>query len=225
MRRADRLLQILLILRAQPVVTARQLADRLEVSERTIYRDIQELIFSGIPIEAEAGTGYCLPDSFDLPPIMFTAEELRALVLGVRTVQSWGDRDLAQAACVVLDKVNAILPERLREDFESIPLFVPAFHVSIAVKEALAILRKGTTNCQKVQFKYQRADGQKSCRTVQPLGLFYWGATWSLGSWCELRQDFRNFRLDRMMQVELLNEYFESSPGRSLQDYMNAMCD
>ncbi|MEM9569321.1 MAG: HTH domain-containing protein, partial [Cyanobacteria bacterium P01_E01_bin.34] len=134
MRRADRLLQILLILRAQSVVTARQLAERLEVSERTIYRDVQELIFSGIPIEAEAGTGYCLPDSFDLPPIMFTTEELRALVLGVRTVQSWGDRDLAQAASVVLDKVNAILPERLRDDFESIPLFVPAFHVSKTVK-------------------------------------------------------------------------------------------
>ena len=225
MRRADRLLQILLILRAQPVVTAKQLAENLEVSERTIYRDIQELIFSGIPVESETGTGYRLPDHVDLPPLMFTAEELRALVLGVRTVQSWGDSELAQAAISVLNKVDAILPDRLRQDFETIPLFAPAFHVPSTLKEVLATLRKGATDRQKVDFDYQRADGQKSHRTVQPLGLFYWGATWSLGSWCELRQDFRNFRLDRMENVTLLNEFFEAMPGRTLQDFMASTYD
>ena len=220
MRRADRLLQILLMLRPQRVVTAKQLANSLEVSERTIYRDIQDLVFSGVPIEAEAGVGYRLAKDFDLPPLMFTAEELRALVLGVRTVQSWGDDALAAAATQVLNKVDAVLPERLRQDFDNIPLFVPAFHISSEVKATLAIVRQGISEQRKLDFAYQRADGAKSQRIVHPLGLFYWGATWSLGSWCELRQDFRNFRLDRMTSPTLLADRFELQMGRTLQDFL-----
>lgn len=146
-------------------------------------------------------------------------------MLGVRTVQSWADEELARAASQVFEKVNAILPDRLRRNFEDIPMFVPAFHISIVLKETLAVVRQGTDERRKLEFDYQRADGQQSHRTVQPLGLFYWGATWSLGSWCELRQDFRNFRLDRMAEVQLLSEQFEPMPGRTLPDFMAAVGD
>lgn len=126
MRRADRLFQIIQTLRRRRVVTAAYLAEELEVSERTIYRDMRDLSLSGVPIQGEAGVGYALPAGFDLPPLMFTEEELEALVLGARMVESWGDPKLATAARQALNKVEVVLPERLRLQGAEPPLFAPA---------------------------------------------------------------------------------------------------
>jgi predicted DNA-binding transcriptional regulator YafY len=219
MRRADRLFQIIQILRRRRVTTAQRLADELEVSERTIYRDIQDLSISGVPIEGEAGIGYVLRHGFDLPPLMFTNDELEALVLGTRIVSSWADAALARAAGDVLVKVDAVLPPRLRQRITDSPLHVPDFHISSTAIAALGPLRNAIAARCKVFFAYTRADGAQSRRTILPLGLFYWGATWSLVAWCELRDDFRNFRLDRIERLEVLDEKFDDKPGQTLQDF------
>jgi len=218
-RRADRLFQIVQRLRGRGPVTAATLARELEVSPRTIYRDVQDLVLSGVPVQGEAGVGYALPRSFDLPPLMFDEDEIEALVLGARIVESWADAELARAARNVLSKVESVLPARLRDRIPDAALFAPGFHVRAAANAGLASLRAAIKGRRKVTLAYRdRADASTS-RTVQPLGVFYWGASWSLGAWCELRRDFRNFRLDRVTKLEVTDETFPPEPGRTLSDF------
>ncbi|MBI3546482.1 MAG: YafY family transcriptional regulator [Gammaproteobacteria bacterium] len=225
MRRADRLFQILLLLGHGKVTTAQRLATALEISERTVYRDIQDLMACGVPIDGEAGVGYILRSGYQIPPLMFTAEELEALTLGTRVVQSWADKSLGLAADNALAKIEAALPPRLKKNTVEQRLFVPDFHVPPAVTAAMATLRGALHAQRKVGFGYTRADGAPSARQVRPLGLFYWGGKWTLGAWCELRHDFRDFRLDRMHDVQSLVENFRPEPGKTLQDYLRRVCE
>jgi predicted DNA-binding transcriptional regulator YafY len=220
MRRADRLFRITQALRSDRWITARSLAERLEVSERTIYRDIQDLSLSGIPIVAETGLGYRMMEGFRLPPLMFDEEELEALLLGVRMVGVWSDPLLAKAAERAVARIEAVLPERLLPELESTAILVPPYGPDEAVSDALHLLRQAVRNQRKVMFHYQRADGEKSVRTVRPLGLAYWGRTWTLIGWCELRDDFRHFRLDRMDNLIESGERFSDEAGRSLDDFL-----
>lgn len=219
MRRADRLFQIIQRLRRRSPVTAAALAAELEVSPRTVYRDVQDLVASGVPIQGEAGVGYALPKGFDLPPLMFNEAEIEALVLGARIVESWADAELARAARDVLAKVEAVLPARLREQIPDAALFAPGFHVRAALRAGLTSLRAAIKARRKVAFGYSDRAQAPSARTVQPLGVFYWGTSWSLGAWCELRQGFRNFRLDRMTELQVLEETFAPQAGRTLRDF------
>ncbi len=219
MRRADRLFQIVQRLRRRRGVTkARDLAEALEISERTVYRDVAELIASGVPIQGEAGVGYALARDYDLPPLMFNGDEIEALVLGARIVQAWSDPELSRAAAEVLEKIEDVLPARLRDRIPDATLFAPQLQVKGQLTSGLAPLRAAIRERRKVRFEYRDRAQSSSRRKVQPLGLFYWGATWSLGAWCELRRDFRNFRLDRMSRLEVLDEKFEPTPGRTLRD-------
>ena len=220
MRRADRLFRIAQELDAERYVTARALAQLLEVSERTIYRDINDLSASGIPIEAMAGAGYRLCKGFRLPPLMFHDEELTALLVGMRMVQGWCDHELAESATSALRKVEAVLPERLRPVLLREALLVPDFHVPAEVRSHVAGLRKAIGDRRKVRVNYCRADGAGSDRIVWPLGLFYWGQVWTLAAWCELRVAFRQFRLDRIETLEMAGGRYEPVPGRTLQDYL-----
>ena len=219
-RRADRLFQLVQLLRTRRVTTAAALGAELAVSERTVYRDVQDLVRSGLPIKGEAGVGYALPRSFDLPPLMFSAEEIEALVLGARIVRSWSDRELARAAASALEKVELALPERLRRRVAETALFAPAFHIRGRVTGELAPLRRAIVARRKIRLVYTREDGAQSERTVRPLGLFFWGDRWSTAAWCELRQAFRSFRLDRIERLVLLRERFAVEPGRTLDDYV-----
>ena len=225
MRRADRLFQIIQLLRKDRVVTARTIAEKLEVSERTIYRDMQDLSLSGVPISSEAGSGYKLLPGFHLPPLMFNEEELSALLIGARMVQAWTDPGLASAATQAMIKIESAVPEHLRDELAREDILVPDFGVDQRVSKRMQLFRVGIKALQKVEFSYSREDGQPSNRTVHPLGLFYWGKVWTLTAWCELRDGFRNFRLDRMTHVNLLAEGFEAVPGRTLQDYLRTVCD
>lgn len=216
MRRADRLFQIVLFLRRRRVATARDLAQALEVSERTIYRDIQELSACGLPIEGAAGVGYQVRRGFDLPPLMFDREELRALRLGARMVGTWADHDLSQAAANALRKIEAVLPADLDDPGEA--LYAPNLR-NYPVR-LVGLLRRGVTEHRKARFAYRKEDGDSSLRTVWPLGLFYWGAVWTLVAWCELRNDFRNFRLDRMQDPEITGDPFTLQPGQTLEDFL-----
>jgi predicted DNA-binding transcriptional regulator YafY len=223
MRRADRLFQIIQLLRNRRVTTARWLADVLEVSERTVYRDIQDLMVSGVPIEGEAGIGYVLKKGFDLPPLMFNREEIAALTLGARIVKSWADPQLAKAADQVLDKVHTVLPDNLKKSLSATSLFSPLVQVPVEVANIMAEVRYAIDNRDKISFAYKRIDGQASQRVVWPLGLFFWGNVWTLGSWCELRNGFRNFRLDRISQLQNTKLKYDELEGRTLNDFILAM--
>lgn len=218
MRRADRLFQLVNLLRKRRAVTAAELAQHLEVSSRTVYRDVQDLILSGVPIDGEAGVGYRLRPGFDLPPLMFTLEEAIALRVGARLVQTWADPDLAKAAATALARLDAVLPDHIRQQSSEPPIFAPDFMVSAAVRQTLRQLRAAIHESRRIQLVYADALSRPSERIVQPLALFYWGTTWTLGAWCELRQGFRSFRLDRITQLRVLEDYFQPTPGRTLAD-------
>jgi predicted DNA-binding transcriptional regulator YafY len=221
-RRADRLFQIVQILRRRRLTTARHLAESLEISERTVYRDIRDLAASGVPIEGEAGVGYRLR-GFDLPPLMFNREEVEALVLGARIVQSWTDPELARAASEALSKIEAALPRDRSHLVDGTPLFAPNDHWRVEIAVDLPTLRQAIRDSRKVRFRYIDAGGTPSERTVRPLGLSFYGPVWILAAWCELRRDFRAFRVDRIQDLEVLPGSFPPEPGRTLQDFIAAM--
>jgi predicted DNA-binding transcriptional regulator YafY len=223
MRRADRLFQIVQHLRGRRLTTARQLADKLAVSERTVYRDIRDLTLSGVPIEGEAGVGYILHRGFDIPPLMFDRDEIEALVLGARMVQAWGGVQLAASAREALVKIEAALPADLKREIDRSRLFALDLKVGAELQAALDPLRQAINEQRKLTCAYQRENGDASRRVLQPLGLYFWGAIWTLAAWCELRQDFRNFRVDRMSEIRLLEENFATLPGRTLQDFLRKM--
>jgi predicted DNA-binding transcriptional regulator YafY len=225
MRRADRLFQIIQLLRRKRVLTAASLADELEVSERTVYRDIRDLVSSGVPIEGEAGVGYMLRRGFDLPPLMFSEVEIEAMVLGARVVTSWGDAGLAKAAGEALARVEAALPDRLKIRLNQTPLYAPGFHVPNPMMAWLGELRTAIESRRRVHLLYTAIDAPQTDRCVRPLGLFFWGSTWSLTAWCELREDFRSFRLDRINELAVLEERYPEEPGKSLDDYFRRMDD
>ena len=223
MRPADRLFQIVLHLGRGRVVTARYLAEQLGVSDRTIYRDIQDLVTSGVPIDGEAGVGYRLRRGFQVPPLMFDGAELQALVFGVRVAQAYGDAEMAKAADRVLAKVDAVLPERLRGELDSKRLVVPRHPLPPGASEILGDVREAINRRMRVFLDYSDAAGKTTERIIWPLTLAYWGHTWTLGAWCELRQDFRSFRLDRITSARTLASQFPDEAGKRLRDYFAAV--
>jgi predicted DNA-binding transcriptional regulator YafY len=220
MRRADRLFEIIQLMRRQKLVRACDLAEKLEVSERTIYRDVRDLIASRVPIEGEAGVGYALRSGFDLPPLMFDEQEIEALVLGARMVESWSDAVLAEAAANVIAKVEAVIPARLRQHMADTALLAPARHFAEPISVDPGALRGALRRRRKVHLHYRDGEERISERTVRPLALSFYGPVWLLVSWCELRDDFRSFRLDRMARLEILDEPFRPERGKTIQDFL-----
>jgi predicted DNA-binding transcriptional regulator YafY len=221
MRRADRLFQIINVLRRRrSATTAAQLAERLEVSERTVYRDIRDLILAGTPIDGEAGVGYRLRPGYDLPPLMFDRDEIQALVLGARIVRQFGDPALARASEAILGKIAAIVPKELAPLVADTRLFVPSMIGAGRSADALTLAREALIARRKLELSYANAGGAATTRTVRPLGIFFWGRTWTLAAWCELRVDFRNFRLDRIASSTMLDQRFEDEPGKTLRDML-----
>jgi predicted DNA-binding transcriptional regulator YafY len=223
MRRADRLFQIVQLLRGGRLVTARKLAERLEISERTVYRDIADLQVSGVPIEGEAGVGYVLRGGFDIPPLMFTRGEIEAIVLGTRMVEAWGGAELVEAAREALKKIEAVVPADLRDRIERTHLYAPGFRVPAAVRQRLDQLHQAIRDRRIAAIDYRREDGGASQRRIRPLGLYFWGGAWTVVAWCELRLDFRSFRIDRLDGLEMLSERFRDEPDKSLRAFLSRM--
>lgn len=225
MHKAERLFRLILLLRGGRVVTAQELSRDLEVSERTVYRDVQSLILSGIPIEGEAGVGYVLRKGMELPPLMFSNEEAKALALGARMVRAWGDAKLEKAAKQVIEKIEAVAPPAVRDELARQTLVAPQFHIDPLMRERLGEMREAIDERRKVRITYTRADGGESKRTIRPLGLFFWGQTWSCGAWCELRKAFRNFRIDRITALELRADTFDITEKVSLAEFIRCVED
>lgn len=222
MRRADRLFQIVQLIRGRRLTTAKWLAQRLDVSERTVYRDVADLQYQGVPIEGEAGVGYRLGQGFDLPPLIFTPQEAQALVVMTRVAQQWLDPALARASESALSRVLSILPAEQRHAAQHTPVYSPPWGLTAEQQPRLQLWREATQNAHKLALTYGDAQGRSTERTVWPLGSFFWGAVWTLVAWCEKRQAFRSFRLDRIQSMVCLPETFQLAEGQRLIDYLRS---
>ena len=223
MRRADRLFQIVQLVRGRRLSTAEFLAGRLQVSTRTVYRAIADLQAQGVPIEGEAGVGYRMRAGFDLPPLMFTREEAQALVAAVRLAQPRLDQALAAQGEMALSKILAVLPAAARAAAESLAVFAISQGPDEATRERLHRLRIATEERRVCEVVYLDLKGQRSQRRLRPLGCVYWDAVWTLAAWCELRQGLRSFRVDRFEQLTVLEERFRDEAGKTLPDLLRAV--
>lgn len=202
MRRADRLFQIVQYLRGGRLLTAAILAERLEVTPRTIYRDIADLIGSGVPIDGEAGVGYLMRDGYDLPPLMFTNDEIVALVAGARMIRAWGGINMAAAAEEALVKINAVLPGDARTRADAVQIHAFQMHgMTDETRRRIDDIEGYTNSHTKIVLTYRDKEDRPSARTIRPLGLWFWGKVWTLVAWCELRDGFRVFRVDRIIET------------------------
>lgn len=219
MRRTDRLFDIIGILRDGNLHRAQDIADRLEVSVRTIYRDMDTLVASGIPVEGERGLGYMVREAITLPPLTLTTEELEALNLGVAIVSEAADPDLKRAAQSLADKIDAVLPTQTIAEADAWKFAVYPFADAARGFSFMAPLRSAIKSRQKLALSYRRIDGALTQRTIRPLHMEYWGRVWTLTAWCELRQDFRVFRVDLIQDATALPELFVDELGKTLADY------
>ena len=224
MRRADRLFQIVQYLRARRLTTAAQLAEWLGVSERTVYRDVRDLSVSGIPVDGAAGVGYRIDRRFELTPLMFTSDEVEALVVGLRMVEAFAGPALGMATRSALCKVTLALPQDRRGEIERSRVFAPRPLLSDPVLGGrFEDLRQAIDVHRKVEIAYLNEEQQSSRRIVRPLALHFWGKIWTLAAWCELRQDFRTFRLDRIQEFTATGSLFEEEPDKSLEAFLRVV--
>ena len=223
MRRADRLFRLVQILRGGRLTTAARLSETLEVSVRTVYRDIADLQASGVPIEGEAGVGYVMRAGFDLPPLMFTTEEVVALVVGARMATAWGGTRMAGAARDALSKIEAVLPDSEASRAAARRLYAPGHALGLRERDLIDRLDAAADARTVVEIGYRTAEGAESTRHLRPLALWFWGQVWTLVAWCELRRDFRMFRLDRIGEMTETGHRFVDEPGRTLADLIAKM--
>lgn len=215
MRRADRLFQIIQILRrtTRPI-TAETIATELEVTKRTVYRDIATLMGQRVPIRGEAGLGYVLDGGFDMPPLMLTSDEIEAAVLGAQWVVARGDPALARAARDLIAKIAATVPEQLRPVILEPAVVVPPVWDRVAESIDMAAIRASIHAGRKLGIAYRDRDDQESQRTIWPFLIGYRETTRMLVAWCELREDFRMFRTDRVSTLEFLDERYPTRPAQ-----------
>jgi predicted DNA-binding transcriptional regulator YafY len=221
MRRADRLFEIIQLLRqARRPLTAAAIAEQLEVAIRTVYRDVAALQGRRVPIEGAAGLGYVLRRGFDLPPLMFTIDEVEAIAIGARLVRRVKDATLQEAAARVLAKVAQVLPEPLRAHVAAPAIYVSEGNAAAPQGIDPAAVRFAIRENRKLRITYADESGTGTTRCIWPLAMAYYVDVTLIGAWCELRQDFRNFRLERIQSSQLLDERFPAGDGRLMAEWM-----
>ncbi|MEM7753178.1 MAG: YafY family protein [Pseudomonadota bacterium] len=223
MRRADRLFDLIQILRDGRLHRGQDLADRLNISLRTLYRDMDAIIASGIPVEGERGLGYMMTAPITLPPLNLTLAELEALHLGLSVVSKAADEDLQGAAESLAQKVDAVLPEDRSAPANGWGFAVYPFAEAARGFVHMAPLRAAIRARRKVDITYTVPDRPRTTRRVRPLQMEYWGRVWTLTGWCELRNDFRVFRVDRIQTLDIGFDTFEEEAGKTLADYLDTV--
>jgi predicted DNA-binding transcriptional regulator YafY len=223
MRRTDRLFDLIQILRDGKLHRASDLAAALEVSTRTIWRDMATLIASGVPVEGERGVGYILTAPITLPPVALTRDELEALRLGVQLVAAAADPSLARAAASLRAKIAAVTPDAARDSGPDAFVFASAEAARAAPH--LAAIRRAIRDHERLWLRYAGLSGRVSERVVRPLQLEFWGRVWTLTAWCETRNDFRVFRVDLVEALELRGGPFLPQPGRTIEDYLSRLTE
>ena len=220
MRRSDRLFDIIQILRDGQRHRAQDIADRLNVSVRTIYRDMDRLAASGVPVEGARGIGYKASDAIALPPLTLSPGELEALNLGIAIVSEAADPDLREAARSLADKVDTVLPEEAA--IAEADAWKVALHPLASAARGfahMATLRAAIRNRQKLRLTSRQGEYASSPCTIRPLHMDNWGRVWTLTGWCEDRGDFAVFRVDLIEEATPLPEMFVDEPGRGMADY------
>jgi predicted DNA-binding transcriptional regulator YafY len=224
MNKAERLFHLTTLLKARrTAVTAEALAEKLGVSVRTVYRDIQALSVSGVAIEGEAGIGYRLKPGYEVPPLMFNNDELQALLVGIRMVKAFTDPALGDAATQAEDKILSVLPEHLKRRAEQQPYCVPVLERDDALRQRHLEIRLACEAHKKVNIDYVDEQGRSSERIIWPLGLISWGDRWTLVAWCELRNDYRHFRFDRIQALCETGDCFQPTDHISLNHFLSTV--
>ena len=210
LRRADRLFDILRVLRAAKApVTAASIAGELEVTVRTVYRDIATLQARRVPIEGAAGIGYVLHRGFELPPLMFTEDEAEAIAVGVRMLARTGDPGLQKAAESVLSKVALVVPDPLRDYLSTTPVYVSKSGAPVPAQRDLpTTIRRAIRDTRKMRIAYEDEGGRRTARVIQPFAVAYYTEATLVCAWCELRSEIRHFRTDRVITAEVLDDRF-----------------
>jgi predicted DNA-binding transcriptional regulator YafY len=220
MRRSDRLFDIIQRLRtASRPTTAAALAEELEVTPRTVYRDIATLQARRVPIEGAAGVGYVLRKGFDLPPLMFTIDEVEAIAVGARLVRRLKDPKLQEAPDAVLAKVTVVVPERLRQHIADAPVYVSPGMTAEAEGADLAEVRAAIRDSRKLYIAYADEQGRRTNRVIWPIAMAYYVDVTLVGAWCELRADYRNFRVERIQSSKVLDEHFDQHGGKLFREW------
>ncbi|HBQ35311.1 MAG TPA: YafY family transcriptional regulator [Rhodobacteraceae bacterium] len=220
MRRADRLIRIVHFIRGRRrAVTAERIAEEFEISTRTVYRDIQDLMNTGTPISGEAGVGYIIDKQYYLPPVTFDAEELEAIGLGISMVRHWTDQRFAQKADSAFAKIQAVLPASLQGELEQITTYSIANQSTLPWSVSFSDLRESIRNRRKIRIHYIDESSRNSLRTLRPLALIFCSPIWLLAAWCEKRNDFRNFRLDRIQTMAFCKDCFADEKDKNLSAY------
>lgn len=217
MRRTDRLFDLIQILRDGRLHRAGDIAERLEVSTRTIWRDMATLMASGLPVEGERGVGYMLRAPITLPPMILTADELEALKLGMRLVATGADPGLARAARNLASKIAAVMPASTEPDDDD--LFVFLGDQAVRAAPHLPVLRQAIKAKERLAITYLDASSRETHRDIRPLQLEFWGRVWTLAAYCEARTGFRAFRVDRILAITPTGETFPAEKGTTLADY------
>ncbi|HVU35054.1 MAG TPA: YafY family protein [Opitutaceae bacterium] len=227
MNRTDRLVAMVMHLQGRRVVRAEELAQRFEISVRTVYRDIAALGEAGVPIVGEAGVGYSLVRGYHLPPLMLTADEAAALTVGAEMVRRFGDASVAEPMTSAIDKLRAVLPRERQEHVDRLArqTVISGRPGRVATDPAaqpwLLSVQRGVAQRRVLRLAYRtRSRGDETQRDVEPLGVVFYGGAWYLVAWCRLRKDYRHFRVDRVQRLELLAETFATRSDFSLKEHL-----
>jgi predicted DNA-binding transcriptional regulator YafY len=221
MRRADRLFDVIQALRtAKGPITAAVLAERMEVTARTVYRDVATLQARRVPIEGAPGIGYVLRRGFDLPPLMFTTEEIDAIAVGTRMVGRLRDPALQDAAASVLSKIAVVLPDAIRASVDRAPFYVSEGSAHVPEGVDLSEIRSAIRDPRKIRMRYTDEQGRRTRRTIWPIALAYYVDVTLIAAWCELRADYRHFRVDRIETLKILEEEHPSDDGKLLTGWL-----
>jgi len=221
MRRADRLIKIVHYLRRmRHAVTAQKLAEDFDICQRTVYRDIQDLMNSGVPIYGEAGVGYVIDKKYHLPPVMFDFDELEAIALGINMVCNWTDEKFSEKANSALEKIQAVLSDSLLRDMSQLTTTSVESRSKIPWQVSFSDIRECIREKRKIRFDYLDLKGKATKRRIRPLSMVFFGPVWLVIGWCETRKDFRNFRLDRISELKITEQIFRDERGKTLKDYL-----